>query len=370
MKILSIETSCDETACAVVEDGVKVLSNVIYSQADLHAETGGVVPEVAAREHILKIIPVVDGALKKAKCDWDDIDAIAVTKGPGLISSLIIGTETASVMAMIKNKPIIPVHHIAGHIYANFLGGSGETGADAESGPEFPILILTVSGGHNEIIYMKKHNEFSIVGETRDDAAGEAFDKVARILGLGYPGGPAISKAGEKGDREAFKLPRSYLEKDSLDFSFSGLKTAVLTQVKEYLRKKGVDFSSDDFRTISTKIPTKFKNDLAASFQEAVVDVLTDKLLQAAMTFKKTKEIHLAGGVSANSRLREMITHKLQILEEKGGKSIRLRYPADLSYCTDNAAMIAAAGYFIYQSDPKKIKKGQNITPTTSFDLF
>ena len=368
MLILGIETSCDETAASVVRDGREVLSNVIASQAALHAKTGGVVPEVAAREHILKIVPVFEEALaeaaenmmtKKGKpqpvkpfpgtdCLWDDIDAIAVTKGPGLISSLIIGTETASVISYLKNKPIIPVHHIVGHIYANFLEDS------CDEPVEFPALILTVSGGHNELVLMRDHGDLTILGETSDDAAGEAFDKVARMLGLGYPGGPVISEAAKKGDREAFSFPRAYLEKESLDFSFSGLKTAVLTEVKKHPR-----------------MSAKLRNDIAASFQEAVVDVLSEKMIQAFLTYKelslKIKEMHLAGGVSANSRLREIITHKLNSLGDKT-KDVRLRYPS-LSYCTDNAAMIAGAGYYLYQADSKAFKKAQNVTPTTSFDL-
>ena len=361
MKILGIETSCDETACAVVEDGERVLSSVIFSQASLHAKTGGVVPEVAAREHILKIIPVIEKALEKAGCDWDDIDAVAVTKGPGLISSLIIGTETASVISYLANKPLIPVHHIVGHVYANFL--------DTESTPEFPVLILTVSGGHNELMLMRGHGDFVIIGETRDDAAGEAFDKVARILGLGYPGGPVIAKAAENGSCTRFDLPRAYLEKGSYDFSFSGLKTAVLNEVKEYFKRERPDAQS-----ISDQLPEQFKNDLAASFQEAVVDVLTDKTIQAFLNLREEgtdmKEIHLAGGVSANTRLREVLTQKINKL---GEKSVTVRWPQNLEYCTDNAAMIAGAGYFLYKNTKgaeEVFKSKQNVVPTTNFDLF
>lgn len=372
MKILGIETSCDETSCAVVEDGYKVLSNVIFSQVDMHAKTGGVVPEVAAREHILKIIPVLDEALVKAKVSRDEIDAVAVTKGPGLISSLIIGTETASVISYLKEKPLIPVHHIVGHVYANFLNSSNE---DAEPKIEFPILILTVSGGHNEILLMNGHDDFRILGETRDDAAGEAFDKVARILGLGYPGGPKISKAAENGGKEVFKLPRSYLEEGSLDFSFSGLKTAVLSEVKEFIKSKNCGNTLTNYDVISGFLPEKFKADLAASFQEAVVDVLTDKLIQAYLNLKAdgcaVKQIHLAGGVSANTRLREDVTQKVNNLK-KAGKiaDISVHFPKNLSYCTDNAAMIAGAGYFLYKKDPKKYEKSSNVIPTTSFELF
>jgi len=351
MKILSIETSCDETAAAIVENGRKVLANVIASQIDLHAKTGGVVPEVAAREHVLKMMPVLEECLQKADCDWDEIEAVAITRGPGLISSLIIGTETASVISYVKNKPLISVQHIVGHIYSNWLY---ENVTEAEDEPQFPILILTVSGGHNELILMKDHHKFEVLGETLDDAAGEAFDKVARILGLGYPGGPAISKIATSGNKERFKLPKSFLEKGSLNFSFSGLKTAVLNEAK---RNEG-------------KINEKFKADLAASFQETVVEVLSEKLLMAAEKFPKIKEIHLAGGVSANKRLREVIEKKLKIFNENFGRKIKFRHPKSFSYCTDNAAMIAAAGYYLYKASPKKFKKKTNITPTTSFEIW
>ncbi len=352
MKILSIETSCDETAAAIVEDGRKVLANVIASQIDLHAKTGGVVPEVAAREHVLKMMPVLNECLEVAGSDWDDIEALAITKGPGLISSLIIGTETASVISYVKAKPLIPIQHIVGHIYSNWLyveGGANE-GGEVMNEPEFPILILTVSGGHNELILMEGHHKFKVLGETRDDAAGEAFDKVARLLGLGYPGGPIISKMALSGDSARFKLPKTFLEKGSLDFSFSGLKTAVLNVVK---KNEG-------------KIDEKFKADMAASFQETVVEVLSEKLMMALMKFPQVKEVHLAGGVSANKRLREIISEKLEKLPRK----FLFRHPKSFSYCTDNAAMIAAAGYYLYRSAPKKFKKKTNIIPTTSFEIW
>lgn len=351
MKILSIETSCDETAAAIVEDGRKVLANVIASQIDLHAKTGGVVPEVAAREHVLKIVPVLDECLEKGGCGWDDIDALAITRGPGLISSLIIGTEAASVISYVKNKPLIPVQHIVGHIYSNWLY---EENGEEKSEPEFPILILTVSGGHNELILMTDHHKFEILGETLDDAAGEAFDKVARILGLGYPGGPAISKLALSGDAMKFKLPKAFLEKGSLNFSFSGLKTSVLNATKRDVEK----------------IDEKYKADMAASFQEAVVEVLSEKLMMAAEKFPKIKEVHLAGGVSANRRLREMIQQKLEIFNKKFGRKINFRHPQSFNYCTDNAAMIAAAGHYLYKLTPKKFKKKTNIVPTTSFEIW
>lgn len=348
IKILAIETSCDETAAAIVEDGRKVLANVIASQIDLHAKTGGVVPEVAAREHVLKMIPVLEECLEKAGCDWDEIDALAITKGPGLISSLIIGTETASVISYVKNKPLIPVQHITGHIYSNWLYEEGEANVE-DKDPEFPILILTVSGGHNELILMKDHHKFEVLGETRDDAAGEAFDKVARIMGLGYPGGPAIAKIALKGDSNRFKLPRTFLEKGSLDFSFSGLKTAVLNETK---RNEG-------------HVDEKFKADMAASFQETVAEVLSEKLMMALRKFPEVKEVHLAGGVSANKRLREIISEKLDKLPRK----FLFRHPKSFIYCTDNAAMIAAAGYYLFMESPKRFKKKINIIPTTSYEI-
>lgn len=338
MKILAIETSCDETAVAIIENGRKVLANVIASQIQLHAKTGGVVPEIAAREHVLKMLPTLKEALKIAKCNWDHIDAVAVTKGPGLISSLIIGTETASVISYAKNKPLIPVQHIVGHIYSNWL--------DHEEKIEFPVLILTVSGGHNELILMRDHYDFEVLGETRDDAAGEAFDKVARILGLGYPGGPAISKTAEQGNNKSFNLPRILLEKNSLDFSFSGLKTAVLSLVKEN----------------GNKISEKFKAHLAASFQQAVIEVLVEKLLRAYKKYPAIKELHLAGGVSANKLLREVAIERLP-------KNIKLRYPRSITFCTDNAAMIGAAGYYLWQKNPGVFQAKMNVVPSTSFEI-
>lgn len=338
MKILGIETSCDETSCAVVEDGHRVLANVVASQIDIHAKTGGVVPEVAAREHVLKMIPVLDECLNLSGCDLDDIDAIAITKGPGLLGSLIVGTEAANVISYVKNKPLIPIQHIVGHIYSNWL--------ETEDEIEFPILILTISGGHNDIILMRGHNNFEVLGETRDDAAGEAFDKVAKMLGLGYPGGPVISKTAEKGDKLRFNLPRSYLEKDSLDFSFSGLKTAVLNEIKN-----------------GQNIDEQFKADLSASFQESVCEVLSEKLIRAIKKFPEVKEAHLAGGVSANLQLRETVKGKLP-------KNLKFRYPSKISFCTDNAAMIACAGYYVFMLDPNKFKGKSNFIPTTSFEIW
>jgi len=349
MKILGIETSCDESACSIVEDGKKILSSVVSSQIDLHAKTGGVVPEVAAREHLLKILPVLDECILKSGLTWEEIDAVAVTKGPGLISSLIIGTETANVISFVKDKLLIPVHHITGHIYSNWLENYDEI--------QFPILILTVSGGHNELILMKNHYDFELLGETRDDAAGEAFDKVARLIGLGYPGGPAISKAAKNGNIKAFSFPRVLLEKNSLDFSFSGLKTAVLNEVISYIEKHKLKDS--------TELPESFKNDISASFQEIVCDILSEKIVMAYQQNPQVKEVHLAGGVSANTRLREMISEKLA----KQSGNIVFRFPKEFFYCTDNACMIAASAYFLYKKDPSKFHSKENIIPGTAFKI-
>ncbi|MBT5016974.1 tRNA (adenosine(37)-N6)-threonylcarbamoyltransferase complex transferase subunit TsaD [Candidatus Peregrinibacteria bacterium] len=328
MLILGIETSCDETAAAVVENGQIVRSNIIASQIDLHRKTGGVVPEVAAREHVPQILPVIDEALTEAGVTINEIDGIAVTQRPGLISSLLVGTSTANTLALIGKKPLIPINHIEGHIYANWL--------DLEDEIKFPMMVLTVSGGHNELVLIKNHGDLQILGSTRDDAAGEAFDKVARLLGLPYPGGPEISRLAEDGDKERYELPRAMI-RDGYDFSFSGLKSAT-------------------FRLIQEEGEQLNHADLAASFQEAVCDVLSAKLLRAAEEFS-AQEIHLAGGVSANKRLREL-THKRLMAS---GLNIGFRYPQKSVYCTDNAAMIAGAGYFEYQKKPESFATWQNI---------
>lgn len=362
MKILGIETSCDETAAAVVENGTRVLSNVIASQIPLHQQTGGVVPEVAAREHVVKIVPVVEEALEQAgktlgvaHFSFDDIDAIAVTQGPGLLSSLVIGVTAASTLAVATGKPLIPVNHIAGHIYANWLDEKKEDPV------KFPLVVMTVSGGHNELVYMKSHASFKLIGETLDDAAGEAFDKVARLLGLGYPGGPQVSRAAQAGNARRYILPQAYLSPESYDFSFSGLKTAVLNLVQKEHREQGV-------------LSQEFIADCAASFQEAVCGVLSDKLLRASQEYK-VREVHLAGGVSANNRLRKIVAEKIEqkyfyknagTRSQQGGPTLkkiplthvpRLRYAANLSYCTDNAAMIASTAYFHYKKAPRSYIK-------------
>ena len=340
MKILGIETSCDETAAAVVEDGVRVLSNVIFSQVPLHRVTGGVVPEVAAREHVLKIMPVIEEAARlgeKANL-FADIDAIAVTQGPGLLSSLVIGTTAASTLAAVWGKPLIGVNHIAGHIYANWLNRD-------ENHVKFPCVVLTASGGHNELVLMKNHFQFELLGETLDDAAGEAFDKVARMLGMAYPGGPEIAREAEKGDAKKYIFPKAYMGAESFDFSFSGLKTAMLQFINKARDAKG-------------SLNKKLIADCSASFQEAVCGVLSDKLLRAAM-LHNAKTIIISGGVSANLRLRSMIAEKLEggFFYDHRGRRVDLKsrpifdFPADRAFCTDNAAMIAGAAFFKVQNE-------------------
>lgn len=315
MKILAIETSCDETCCAIVEDGWKVHANVVASQIPVHQLTGGVVPEVASREHMKVMMPVAERALEEAEMDWDAIDAVAVTKEPGLIGSLIVGRMTAAALAFAKDKPLIEVDHIHGHLYSNWLG--------REDAPEFPVLSLTVSGGHNELVLMRGHGDFELLGETLDDAAGEAFDKVARLLGLGYPGGPAIEKCALEGDDRAVNFPVPNME--GYNFSFSGLKTAVLYYLKE---------------NESRLEDSQFVSDVAASFQRVAVETLVKKLMKAAEEHE-LKEIHLAGGVSANKALRARV--------QEACPNALQRHPETIRYCTDNAAMIGAAGFHLAQ---------------------
>jgi len=311
MLVLGIETSCDETAASVVWDGKKILSNVVYSQM-VHKKYGGVVPELASREHIKTIVPVVENALKEAKISLKDVEGIAVTYGPGLVGSLLIGLSFAKSVAYSLNIPFIGINHIEGHIFANFL-----------EYPDLkpPLICLVISGGHSDLILIKNKGEYEKLGQTRDDAPGEAFDKVAKLLEIGYPGGPLIDKLSQKGNPNFFKFPRAYLDQ-SFDFSFSGIKTAVAL----YVAKK------------SSKEIKEQKKDTVASFQEAVVDVLVEKVIKAAL-FKDVKKIALAGGVASNSRLREKL--KIRSTEQ----SLEVFFPSP-SLCTDNAAMIAAAGDF------------------------
>lgn len=335
MIILAIETSCDDTSVAVVEDGSLVLSSIVSSQME-HSQFGGVVPEVAARAHVANMIPVLDEALKTAGISLDQIDAIAVTRGPGLIGSLIVGVNTARTLSRQLDKPLIAVHHTEGHIYANWLHKA------EDEAPIFPLICLTVSGGHTNLILMKSHLEYQIIGETVDDAAGEAFDKVAKMLGLGYPGGPIISKKAKNGHTEAFSFPRVDLTmkperddsgflvapEDSLDFSYSGLKTAVLRVVKEQTQDG------------TKKLTESQINDIAASFEAAATDMLTRNLERAIKRYQP-KSVLLSGGVAANGVLR----HKIAEMLKNSYPKIKYYYP-EISCCTDNAAMIAAAAHF------------------------
>lgn len=335
-RILGIETSCDETAAAVVENGRAALSNIVASQAELHAKYGGVFPEVASRQHIKVIDTVVAEALAQAHLELADVDAIAVTRGPGLPGSLLVGLTMAKGLALGSKLPLYGINHLEGHLYSAWVNLNGDQPTSGLTDtPTFPLLALIVSGGHTELILMKDHLIYQRLGGTLDDAAGEAFDKVARLLGLGYPGGPSIQKAAEGGDPAAFDFPRAWLE-DTWDFSFSGLKTSVLNKVRELGRgREDMEF------------PTA---DLAASFQAAVVDVLVGKLQSAAREFS-AKEILVAGGVSANQALRDAFGYKgnLEFGEDKlqvqSGQPTRVHFPPQ-PLCTDNAAMIAAAGYF------------------------
>jgi len=347
MKILGIETSCDETAASVVEDGTKILSNVIASSVELHKKTGGIIPEVAAREQVKCIIPVIEEAIKPAGGAWQiargekttsQIDAFTVTFGPGLIGSLLVGIETAKTLSYLWKKPIVPVNHLLGHIYANWL--------DKEKLPEFPAVYLVASGGHTELVLMKNHGQYKWLGGTRDDAAGEAFDKIARLLGLGYPGGPAIAAEAAKfkirnsclPDGQAgtakfeIKLPRPMIKEDNLDFSFSGLKTAVLRKVKELKTMKQLNNEAIE--------------QLSFEAQEAITDCLVEKTIKATRDYK-VKSILLSGGVAANERLREKM--QLSIVNYQ----LSINYFAPLpKLCTDNAAAIASCAFFNFKPVP------------------
>jgi len=319
MKILAIETSCDETSASIVEkteekNHLNLLSNVISSSLPLHAETGGIIPEVAAREQLKLIIPAIDLALKDAKIKSieDEIDAIAVTIGPGLIGSLLVGVETAKTLSLVFKKPLIPVNHLFGHIYANFI--------NQEKKINLPAIVLVVSGGHTDLLLMKNHKNFKWLGGTRDDAAGEAFDKIGRLLNLNYPGGPEIEKAAKDGNEKAFNFPRPMIGLNNFDFSFSGLKTAVLRE------------------TLKTKLDKKQVANISASVQKAIIDVLIKKTFKAADKYN-VKSILLSGGVCSNQELRDEF--------EKKAKSLNFElFIPPKNLCTDNAAMIAAAAYY------------------------
>ncbi len=327
--ILGIETSCDETAAAVVKDGNTILSNVVASQIDLHAEYGGVFPELASRAHAETIGAVVEQAVRDAGTDFDQLDAIAVTRGPGLVGSLMVGANYAKGLALATDKPLLGINHLEGHVYSLWL-------TQPIREPEFPVLVLIVSGGHSEMLLMTGHSEYERLGGTLDDAAGEAFDKVGRLLELPYPGGPHIERAAQQGNPRAFNFPRAMRNDDTLNFSFSGLKTAVMREVTVQPnsgapREKKVEKRSQLRSDVSVA-------DVAASFQAALVDTLVEKAARAADEYNVT-EILMAGGVSANTYLRQQMRSRTER---------PVRYPP-LNLCTDNGAMIAAAGYYRFE---------------------
>ena len=384
MRILGIESSCDETAAAVVDDGRRLLSNVINSQIDIHSIYGGVVPEVASRSHLEVIIPVVEEALNRASSTWEDIDAIAVTFAPGLVGSLLIGTLAARTLAFLKHKPLYAVHHVEGHVYANFL---------LEKTPAFPILALIVSGGHTQLVIFRNHGDYELLGQTQDDAVGEAFDKVAKIIGLPYPGGPSVSKAALLGDPLAYEFPKAKFtcthsgahtgmsrkaqvssgqsDTDSYrsgvakpgtqriaqdvchyyDFSFSGLKTAVLRRVQA---ESGVayDFPSHQ---LAERLNEATRNNIAASFQNIAIETLVDKTILAFRDYAPASVV-IAGGVAANTELRRQLSGRLPIA---------VHY-ADPVLCTDNAAMIAALGYYMAQHLPPHDPLSLEVVPSRS----
>ncbi len=335
MKILAIETSCDETAAAVVEDGRRILSNVVYTQIEVHKEYGGVVPEIASRYHIEKISGIVDAALKESACTMADIDAVAATTAPGLIGALLVGLNFAKSLAFSHNKPFIPVHHLRGHIAANYL-------AHTDLNP--PFLALVVSGGHSHIVAVDDYTSFRVIGKTRDDAAGEAFDKGARVLGLPYPGGVHMDRLAQTGDREAISFPKVSFSDAPYDFSFSGVKTSIVNYVHQRTMK-GEEFNAAD---------------VAAGYMHAITEVLCEKFENAAREFDY-QTLVVAGGVSANSMLR----NKLEGMSEKNGKKL---FVPPLSLCGDNAAMIASQAFFEWQKGHVG-KLSQNAKPSMSIDL-
>lgn len=331
--ILAIESSCDETAAAVVRNGREVLSNVISSQIDLHKLYGGVVPEIASRKHIEKINQVIEEALSEAKCSLDDIDAVAVTYGPGLVGALLVGVAEAKAIAYAKNLPLVGVHHIEGHISANYIENK-----DLEP----PFLCLVVSGGHTHLVCVEDYGKYKILGKTKDDAAGEAFDKVARAIDLGYPGGPKIDKLAKEGDPHAIEFPRAHVGDSVYDFSFSGVKSAVLNYING-CKMKQIDYN---------------RADIAASFQKAVTDVLVDHAMIGVENYG-LKKLAIAGGVASNSALRAAMK---EACEQRG---IRLYYPSPI-LCTDNAAMIGAAGYYDYKNG---IRSGWDLNAVPNLKL-
>jgi len=348
MKILGIETSCDETAAAVVEDGYRLLSNVVNSQIDIHTMYGGVVPEVAARSHIEIINPVINQALAAAQLTWDDIDAIAVTYAPGLVGSLLVGTLAARTLALLKNKPLYPIHHVEAHVYANFITHI-ET-QHPKSPPAFPMLALIVSGGHSQLVLFRDHGDFELLGQTQDDAVGEAFDKVAKIIGLPYPGGPSIAAAALQGDAHRYDFPKAKLS-GTYDFSFSGPKTAVLRSVQ---RETGVDYTFPSVG-LAERLSEVQRNDFAASFQRVAVETLVDTAERAFRDFAPASVV-IAGGVAANLELRRQLSERLPIAIEY----------APMNLCTDNGAMVASLGYYYAQKNQPADPADVEVNPSVS----
>lgn len=352
MKVLGIESSCDETAASVVEDGFRLLSNVVNSQIDIHAHYGGVVPEIAARSHIEAINPCISQALEVADCTWEDIDAIAVTYAPGLVGSLLVGTLAARTLALLHDKPLYGIHHVEAHVYANFITEQCPALSLPlpSRQPDFPMLALIVSGGHSQLVLFKNHGDYTMLGQTQDDAVGEAFDKVAKILGLPYPGGPSIAQAALNGDASKYRLPKAKLS-GAYDFSFSGLKTAVLRAVQAEVGKD-FTFPSHELAALLNDVQ---RHDFAASFQKTAVETLVDKAVRAFKDYSP-KSVVIAGGVAANQALRTELAQRIPIPVEY----------APMSLCTDNAAMIATLGYYKAQIIPADDPYSLEVTPSLS----
>lgn len=357
MKILGIESSCDETAASVVEDGYRLLSNVVNSQIDIHSHYGGVIPEIAARSHIEVVTPVINEALSQAHCTWDDIDAIAVTYAPGLIGSLLVGTLAARTLAVLHDKPLYAIHHVEAHVYANFITKDSRINPASpshltlpEHQPAFPMLALIVSGGHSQLVLFRDHGKYELLGQTQDDAVGEAFDKVAKIIGLPYPGGPSIAEAAKRGDAHKYSFPKARMT-NPYDFSFSGLKTAVLRAVQAEVGK--------DFTFPSHELPPLLsasqRDDFAASFQQVAVETLVDHAIRA-FDAHHPQSVVIAGGVAANAELRRQLAERLPVPIEY----------APMSLCTDNAAMVASLGYYYAQKKSPDDPYSLEVIPSIS----
>jgi N6-L-threonylcarbamoyladenine synthase len=352
MRILGIESSCDETAAAIVENGDTLLSNVVRTQIDIHKVYGGVVPEVAARSHIEVVDAVVDQALNDAGISWDDIDGIAVTYAPGLLGSLLIGTLAARTLSLRKNIPLYPIHHVEAHVYANFITKQADhldlTLPSAQ--PAFPMLALIVSGGHSQLVLFKDHGDYTLLGQTQDDAVGEAFDKVAKIIGLPYPGGPSVATAALNGNPKKYQLPKARLQ-GAYDFSFSGLKTAVLRAVQ---REVGVDTTFPSFE-LPGRLNDVQRADFAASFQQVAIETLVDKAEKAFIDYSPASVV-IAGGVAANQELRKQLQERIPLAIEY----------APMQLCTDNGAMIATLGCFYAERATPTSPLGLEVEPSLS----